>query len=175
MTPAAPSHHLANPYTRPNTRSNRDTFRPFVKKVQELTASADNDLTYSPTELEDILVHQLNQADQRACLFCGEPHLFENCKAFTDKKYVENFLIKIVSTVKGKLREATRLQQGLPPAHTSKSQDTRIHQVIQDTVDHLLHPQIHALTHDVPPSTKPTTNTDATTQPPLGPTSVDFH
>jgi hypothetical protein len=107
-----------NPYAR-GQRTNRDSFRPFVKKIQALTASGDTDLPYSARDLEEVLVHQLTQSDQRACLFCGEPHRFDTCRAFNDKKFVENFLIKIVSTVKGKLREATALQRN----NTSQSQD----------------------------------------------------
>jgi hypothetical protein len=116
------------------SRTPRDQFRPYIKKVQELTASGDTDLPYSGTVLEDVLVYQLQQADQRACLFCGESHRFDQCHAFSDKKFVENFLIKIVSTVKGKLRDATRINR----EHSSKTQDARINQLVQTTVDTLL-------------------------------------
>ena len=145
-------------YSRPSSRSsrpNRDSFRPYIKKIQELTCTGDTDLPYSTRDLEEVLVHQLTNADQRACLFCGEPHRFDTCHAFNDKKFVENFLIKIVSTVKGKLREASQLQRD----HVPKSQETRIHQLVSDTVQTLI---------DVPtdyPSTKPSPDSDDTNQP----------
>jgi hypothetical protein len=65
------------PHDNFSTCTPRDTFRPFIKKVQELTCSGDTDLPYSGNDLEDIIVNQLQQADQRACLFCGEPHRFD--------------------------------------------------------------------------------------------------
>ena len=137
-----------------------DTFRPFIKKVQELTSSGDTNLPYSGTVLEDVLVNQLQQADQRACLFCGKPHRFDQCHAFGDKKVVENFLIKIVSTVKGKLRDASRLHR---ERHGSKPQDAQINQLIQNTVTTLTDPQVDTQKTDTP--SKPITDIDDITQP----------
>jgi recombinational DNA repair protein RecR len=116
-----------------------------------LTASGNTDLPYSETSLEDVLVNQLQQADQRACLFCGEPHRCDQCHAFGDKKFVENFLIKIVSTVKRKLRDASRLHG----EQNSKPQDARIYQVVQTTVDELKNIKIDEAKIDTIPG-KPT-------------------
>jgi hypothetical protein len=146
------------PYSR-GQRSNRDSFRPFVKKIQALTASGDTDLPYSPRDLEEVLVHQLTQSDQRACLLCGDPHRFDTCHAFNDKKFVENFLIKIVSTVKGKLREATNLQR----THTPKSQDARVQQLVTDTVQTML--EVPTTPLPMESSQKPSPDSDATHQP----------
>jgi hypothetical protein len=148
-----PRDHFSN-------RTPRDPFRPFIKKVQELTSSGDTDLPYSGTDLEDVLVTQLQQADQRACLFCGEPHRFDQCHAFGDKKFVENFLIKIVSTVKGKLRDASRLHR---EHNVSKPQDAQINQLVQKTVDTLTNPKDDTKKPDTP--SKPNADIDDITQP----------
>ena len=64
-----PDTKLNTPYSRPPPRTNRESFRPYIKKVQALTATGDIDLHYSPNELEDVLIQQLDQEDQCACLF----------------------------------------------------------------------------------------------------------
>jgi hypothetical protein len=64
-----------------------------------LTAASDTDLPLSSYALEDAIVNQLQQTDQWASLFCGEAHTLDQCLAFGDKKWVDNFLIKIVSTI----------------------------------------------------------------------------
>jgi hypothetical protein len=61
-----------------------------------------------------------------------------------------------VSTVKGKLREATRLHQDT----ISKSQDARVHQIIKDTVDTLSCPTLRDAT-----TQKPAPDTENTPQP----------
>lgn len=152
----------SKPYSAPikprdsySANKTRESFRPYVKKVQALTAASDTDLPLSASDLEDVIVQQLQQTDKRACLFCGEPHTFDQCRAFSDKKWVDNFLIKIVSTVKGKLREAHRIQNG----EAIKSQEARMNQIAQETVDAVLKPDV------LDSSIKPSPDTDDTTKP----------
>ena len=142
------------------THKTRESFRPYVKKVQALTAASDTDLPLSESDLEDAIVNQLQQSNQRACLFCGEPHTFEKCRAFSDKKWVDNFLIKIVSTVKGKLREAQRVQRG----EATKSQEARVNQIAQETVAAVFKQDTSNTL--INPSDKPSPDTDDAEKPP---------